>query len=66
MNSKRVPKFSGVGQVIKMLLYPWAMAAATANPNAADLPRPRAAVRATVLRDVFSAIASTKVTIALA
>ena len=66
MNSKRVRKFSGVGEVMKILLYPCAIAAATAKPNAADLPRPRAAVRATVLRNVFSAIASTKVTTALA
>lgn len=39
-------------------LYPKATAPATASPSAADLPRPRAAVRATVLLRVFSEIAS--------
>jgi hypothetical protein len=37
-----------------------------ARPRAADLPRPRAAVRATVEDRVFSEIASTNVKIALA
>jgi hypothetical protein len=48
MNSKRVLRFSGDGDVTKMLEYPKATAEATARPKAADLPRPRAAVRATV------------------
>lgn len=38
--------------------HPNATAPATASPRAADLPRPLAAVRATVLRRVFSEIAS--------
>lgn len=38
--------------------HPNATAPATASPSAADLPRPRAAVRATVLLKVFSEIAS--------
>lgn len=42
----------------KTHLYPKATAPATASPSAADLPRPRAAVRATVLLRVFSEIAS--------
>ena len=37
-----------------------------ARPRAADLPRPRAAVRATVEERVFSEMASTKVRSALA
>ena len=39
--------------------YPKATAADSAKPSAADLPRPRAAVRVTVLLSVFSDIAST-------
>jgi hypothetical protein len=46
--------------------YPNATADAMARPKAADLPRPRAAVSATVLRRVFSEIASKKVKIAFA
>lgn len=38
--------------------HPNATAPATASPRAADLPRPLAAVRATVLLKVFSEIAS--------
>lgn len=57
-NSKKVLRFSGDGEVIKMLAYPKATAAATANPRAADLPRPLAAVRDTVERRVFSDMAS--------
>lgn len=38
--------------------HPKATAPATASPSAADLPRPLAAVRATVLLRVFSEIAS--------
>ena len=66
INSNKVLKFSGLGEVIKILLYPCAIAAETANPKAADFHLPRAAVRVTVLRNVFSAIASTKVVTALA
>lgn len=46
---------------MKILLYPCAIAAAIATPKAADFPLPRAAVRETVLRRVFSAIASMNV-----
>jgi hypothetical protein len=46
--------------------YPKATADAMARPKAADLPRPRAAVSATVLRRVFSEIASKNVKIAFA
>lgn len=42
----------------KTQMHPNATAPATANPSAADLPRPLAAVRATVLLRVFSEIAS--------
>lgn len=38
--------------------HPKATAPAIANPKAADLPRPLAAVNATVLRRVFSEMAS--------
>lgn len=41
--------------------YPAATAPATARPSAADLPRPRAAMRATVLLNVLSRIASRNV-----
>ena len=43
----------------KILEYPKATAAAMLRPSAADLPRPRAAVMATVLRSVCSDMAST-------
>ena len=43
----------------KILEYPKATAAAMLRPRAADLPRPRAAVMATVLRSVCSDMAST-------
>ena len=56
-----VPKFSGDGAVTKMFAYPCAMAPAIAKPSAADLPRPRAAVSATVPRSDFSWSASVKV-----
>ena len=46
--------------------YPNAIAAAIATPKAADFPRPRAAVRDTVLLKVFSVILSMKVRIAFA
>lgn len=46
--------------------YPKATAPDTANPRAADLPRPRAAVRVTVLRRVFSEMASMNFSTALA
>ena len=39
--------------------YPKPTAVAMARPRAADFPRPLAAVMATVLRNVFSDIAST-------
>ena len=45
---------------------PKATAAVRASPRAADLPRPRAAVRATVLCRVFSDIASTNLSTAFA
>ena len=52
-------KFSGLGEVTKMLEYPKPTAAAMARPRAADLPRPRAAVRETVdlwsIDKIFSA-----------
>lgn len=60
-NSKRVFKFSGEGAVTKMLLYPIANAPAIASPNDADFPLPLEAVKATVLRSVFSDAASKKV-----
>lgn len=66
MNSNSVFRFSGLGLVTKMFEYPCASAAAIARPNAADFPRPRAAVRVTVEDNVFSAIASTNVKIAFA
>jgi hypothetical protein len=66
MKSKSVFKFSGLGLVTKMFEYPCASAAAMARPNAADFPRPRAAVRVTVDDNVFSEMASTKVNIAWA
>ena len=57
--SKSVCKFSGLGEVTKMLEYPKPTAAAMARPRAADLPRPRAAVRETVdlwsIDKIFSA-----------
>ena len=43
---------------IKINTYPKATALAIARPSAADLPRPLAAVITTVLRNVFSDIAS--------
>lgn len=46
--------------------YPNATAPAIANPRAADFPRPRAAVRATVLLRVFSEIPSMNFKTALA
>ena len=59
-------RFSGDGDVTNTLAYPIPMAPATAMPIAADLPRPRAAVSATVERSVFSLAASRNVTTALA
>ena len=50
----------------KMLEYPNATAAAMLRPRAADLPRPRAAVMATVLRNVCSDMASTNLSKAFA
>jgi len=47
--------------VTNTLLYPNPRAPAMASPSEADFPRPRAAVRATVLRSVFSLAASRKV-----
>lgn len=44
-----------------MLLYPMVRAPAMANPRDADLPLPLEAVKATVLRRVFSEAASRKV-----
>ena len=46
--------------------YPNATADAMARPRAADLPRPLAAVRVTVLRRVFSEMASTNFSTAFA
>ena len=46
--------------------YPKAIAPAMTNPSAADLPRPRAAVNATVEVRVFSDITSIKRSIAFA
>mmetsp|Transcript_6734 Transcript_6734/g.27868 ORF Transcript_6734/g.27868 Transcript_6734/m.27868 type:complete len:206 (+) Transcript_6734:479-1096(+) len=65
MNWKNVLRFSGDGDVTKTFAYPIATAPATAMPIAADLPRPRAAVSATVDLSVFSDAASRKVTTAL-
>ena len=45
--------------------HPKPTAVAIAKPNAADLPRPLAAVMTTVLRNVFSDIASTNLSNAL-
>ena len=47
--SNRVCRFSGEGEVTKMLEYPKPTAAAMARPRAADLPLPLAAVKDTVL-----------------
>lgn len=44
--------------------YPTAIAPAIDKPRAADLPRPRPANKATVLRSVLSKIASRNVTTA--
>ncbi len=49
-----------------MATNPKATAEAMARPKAADLPRPLAAVRATVLRRVFSLTASTNLSTAFA
>lgn len=57
-NSKKVPRFSGVGLVTKMLLRPMWMAAAVARPKAADFPRPLLAVTATVPCTLFSVMRS--------
>lgn len=46
--------------------YPAAIAPEIARPSAADFPRPRAASKATVLRSVFSKIASRNVITAFA
>lgn len=51
---------------ISQYAYPRAIAPAMATPRAADFPLPRAAVSATVLRNVFSEIASRKVITAFA
>ena len=59
MNSNSVFRFSGLGDVTNMLEYPKPTAVAKARPKAADFPRPLAAVIATVLRSVFSDMAST-------
>lgn len=58
MNSKKVFKFSGEGLVTKMLLRPKCTAAATDNPRAADLPRPRPAVTESIPLPLFSVITS--------
>lgn len=52
--------------LVKSNSYPNATAEASASPKAADLPRPRAAVRVTVLLNVFSDIASTNLSTAFA
>lgn len=57
-NSKRVFKFSGLGLEIYILEYPKVTAPAMASPNAADFPRPLAAVSDTVDLKVFSEIHS--------
>ena len=54
--SNNVPRFCGLGEVTKMFEYPKPTAAAIASPNAADLPRPLAAVRETV-RSSFLSVA---------
>lgn len=56
----------GTIMLFKVNPYPKATAPAIATPKAADFPLPRAAVSATVLRKVFSEIASRKVMTALA
>jgi len=57
-NSKRVFKFSGLGLETYMIEYPKATAAAMASPNAADFPRPLAAVNDTIGVNFFSDIHS--------
>ena len=57
INSNKVLRFSGEGEVTKTLEYPNAMAPAMEIPSAADFPRPLAAVTATVLCTDLSAIA---------
>ena len=52
--------------IVNSNTYPNATAEASASPKAADFPRPRAAVRVTVLLKVFSDIASTNLRTALA
>lgn len=51
-------KFSGLGLEMYMLEYPKETAPAMASPNAADFPRPLAAVSDTVDLKVFSEIHS--------
>lgn len=46
-------------------IYPAATAPATARPSAADFPRPRLAIKATMLRRALSKIASKNVITAL-
>ena len=52
--------------IVYSITYPNATADASASPKAADFPRPRAAVKVTVLRRVFSDMASTNLRTALA
>ena len=52
--------------IVYFITYPNATAEASASPKAADFPRPRAAVKVTVLRRVFSDMASTNLRTALA
>lgn len=52
------------GELISLNSYPAATAPAMARPRAADFPRPRAAVKATVLRKSLSTIALKKATTA--
>lgn len=53
-----LPLISNCLHIQDAVYYPNATAAAIARPKAADLPRPREAVSATVLRRDFSEIAS--------
>lgn len=59
MKSKRVPKFSGVGAVTKILLKPYTIAPAIEIPRDADLPLPLPAFRFKVALRFFSEMEST-------
>ena len=66
INSNTVFKFSADGAVTNIFEYPYAIAPARQRPIAADLPRPLAAVKATVVCKDRCDIASKNVITAFA